>query len=342
MEQEVFMNAQMPSPALFFDVMHGHQKSAAIKAAVDLNLFTAIGEGATSAKSIAEQCKASERGIRILCDFLTIQGFLTKTNSAYALTVDTAFFLDRRSPAYMGSAVDFLVSPVLQQALGELSDAVRQGGTTIQGEGSMEPDHPMWVQFARSMAPMMVFPAEAIASILGASEGKRWKVLDIAAGHGIFGITIAKHNPNAEIVAVDWKNVLTVATENARAAGVQERHHARPGSAFDVDLGTGYDLVLLTNFLHHFDPPTNVKLLRRVHAATAQGGRVATLEFIPNEDRVSPPVGAGFSLTMLATTPRGDAYTFPELERMFREAGFARSELHDLAPSPQGLVVSYR
>ena len=80
------------------------------------------------------------------------------------------------------------------------------------------------------------------------------RVLDIAAGHGLFGIEIAKANPKAEIVALDWENVLTVAKENAAAAGVSDRYQTIVGSAFDVD--RNYDLGLLTNFLHHFDTPT--------------------------------------------------------------------------------------
>ena len=124
-------------------------------------------------------------------------------------------------------------------------------------------------------------------------------MLDIAGGHGIFGITIAKNNPNAEIVAVDWASVLEVAQENAEKAGIAGRFRKIPGSAFEVDFETGYDLVLITNFLHHFDIATNEGLLRKVHAAMAPGGRAVTVEFIPNEDRVSPSTDATFSMMML-------------------------------------------
>jgi hypothetical protein len=98
--------------------------------------------------------------------------------------------------------------------------------------------------------------------------------------------------------------------------------------------------VLLTNFLHHFDPQTCESLLRKVHASLAEGGRAVTLEFVPNEDRISPRIPAAFSMMMLGSTPSGDAYTFPELERMFKNAGFAHSELHQLPASPQQLIIS--
>jgi ubiquinone/menaquinone biosynthesis C-methylase UbiE len=183
-------------------------------------------------------------------------------------------------------------------------------------------------------------PAQMIADILLAGSTAPMKVLDIAAGHGIYGISIAQKNPDARVVAVDWPNVLQVAQENADKFGVADRYERLPGSAFDVDFGSGYEIILLTNFLHHFDPATNETLLRKVRQALKPGGRAATLEFVPNEDRVSPPFPAAFSMMMLGGTPAGDAYTFPELERMLANAGFASTTRHDLLPGPQTLLVS--
>jgi SAM-dependent methyltransferase len=264
----------------------------------------------------------SERGARILCDFLVVGGFLTNDGQEYRLTPDSAAFLDRRSPAYMGGITDFLLSPHITDGFKDVAASVRKGGTVLPEGGSVAPEHPMWVRFARAMAPMMHLPAQLLADLVEVPPGRPTKVLDLAAGHGLFGIAFARRHPDVEVVAQDWPAVLEVAQENARAAGVADRYRTLAGSAFDVEYGTGYDLVLLTNFLHHFDPPTCETLLRKVHAALADGGRAVTLEFVPNPDRVSPPAAAAFSLIMLSTTPAGDAYTFPELEAMFAGAGF--------------------
>ncbi len=192
------------------------------------------------------------------------------------------------------------------------------------------------------MAPLMILPAQMVAELLRFEPNGKTRVLDIAAGHGLFGITLAQRNPNLEITALDWPRVLEVAKQNAGTAGLGGHYHTLPGDAFQVDFGTGYDAVLLTNFLHHFDIPTCENLLRKVAASLKPGGRVATLEFVLNEDRISPPGAADFPLIMLAGTPQGDAYTFAEYESMFANAGFKRSELHDLSPSFQRLVVSYK
>jgi ubiquinone/menaquinone biosynthesis C-methylase UbiE len=330
-----------PSPQLFFETINAYQRTEALKAAIELDLFTAIDNGNNTAASLAKHLGAAERGVRILADYLTMVGFLTKQDSRYALTPDSAMFLSRKSPACLNSAVRFLASPMLTDYFKNLTAVVRKGGT-VAGEGSVEPDHPMWVDFARGMAPMMQLPAQMIAQTLKAEEGKEWKVLDIAAGHGTFGITIAKKNPNAKITAVDWKNVLEVAKENAQKAGVADRYSTIAGSAFDVDFGTGYDVALVTNFLHHFDMATNERFMRKVYAALKPGGRAATLEFVPNEDRVSPPQPAGFALIMLTNTPAGDAFTYSELDQMLRNAGFSKNELHALPPTPQSVVVSVK
>ena len=332
--------AQQPSPQLIFQTINAHQRTEALKAGIELDVFTAIGEGNSTAAEIAKRCKTSEKGMRILCDFLTIIGLLTKQGNSYSLTIDSAAFLDKRSPAYIGGATEFMCSDLLTQGSKHMAEAVRRGGTALDDEGTVGPENPVWVKFARAMAPLMALPAQLIAKLVDPDTNQKLRILDIAAGHGLFGINFATRNNQAEVTALDWKDVLQVAKENAQQAGVADRYRTLEGSAFDVEFGSGYDLILLTNFLHHFDPPTCETLLRKVRAALADGGRAVTLEFIPDEDRVTPPEAAGFSVMMLTTTPSGDAYTFSELERMFANAGFSRSTIYPLPPTIQQVVIS--
>jgi len=325
-----------PNPLLIFDALNSFQRATSLKAAIELDVFTHIGAGVTDAAEIARRANASPKGMRILCDFLTIEGFLTKHGGTYGLTPDTAAFLDKKSPAYLGSIALFLVHPAHVANYLNLTESVRKGGA-INEQGNMGPEAPIWVEFAKWMAPMSAMAAAGMAQIVNL-PGQPMKVLDIAAGPGAYGIEIAKLNPQAEIYGQDWKNVLELSSEHARQAGVGARYHTIPGSAFDVDFGTGYDLILLPNFLHHFDHETNVKLLKRVRAALKPGGRVATVEFVPNEDRISPPQAAGFSMMMLGSTEGGDAYTFKELDAMFRDAGFGESAAQPLGP--QTLILT--
>ena len=334
--------AAAPTPQLFFQTANAYQRSQALKAAIELDLFTAIGGGQNTVDTLAERCGAAARGVRILADYLTIQGFLTKEGARYKLTPDSAVFLDRRSPTYMGGMLGFLHAPKFIDAFQNLTEAVRKGGTVAGEAGTVAPEHPLWVAFARSMIPMMAKPAEEIGIFVRQTHPDVKKVLDIAAGHGLFGIEVGTRCPQAEIVALDWPNVLLVAQELAKKAGIQSRYRTIAGDAFQQNLGLGYDLVLLTNFLHHFSPGACESLLRKIHHALSPGGRVITLEFVPNEDRVTPPPVAEFSLIMLATTPEGDAYTFKEYQRMFAAAGFAWTDLHPVAGSIEQVLVSYK
>jgi ubiquinone/menaquinone biosynthesis C-methylase UbiE len=336
------MTNDTPNLSRVFDAFTAYQRTAALKAAVDLDVFSTIGAKGATAGEIAARSKASPRGVRSLCDRLVADGFLAKEGDRYSLGADAAAFLDRSSPGFVGSALTFLTSPTIMAAFAHLTEAVRRGGTAVPEEGTLAPEHPVWVEFARAMGPMAAMVAEMLANVLAGDGPVRGTVLDIAAGHGHYGIAMARHNPEARIIAQDWPNVLEVAAENAAKAGVADRFAKLPGSAFEVDLGHNHAVVLLTNFLHHFDPPTNEGLLRRVHAALAPGGRAVAAEFVPDENRIEPREAASFSLTMLASTPAGDAYTFSEYQRMFRAAGFADVSLVDLVPSPQRVVIAKR
>src|SRR5687767_7430092 len=172
-------NAQ-PSPMLFFETINAYQRTEALKAAVELDLFAALAEGCETAHQLAERCKATERGMRILCDYLTVIGFLTKREHRYYNTQDSAIFLNRHSPAYVGAAMQFLLSPMLTSGFKEIAAAVRKGGTVIPEDGTVAPENPVWVKFARSMAPLMVMAAQQIAEMIGGDANQKLKVLDVA------------------------------------------------------------------------------------------------------------------------------------------------------------------
>jgi len=329
-----------PSPVPFLEAISAYQKTEAMRAALALDLFSAVAQTQGSTSEVAARCGASERGIRILSDYLVIQGFLSKANGRYALSADSAPFLVKGSPAYLGDAVEFLLSPDLVAGVHDLAACVRRGGTTVSARGTMETQHPVWVKFARVMGPIVGRSAPLVAELGDRKADRPLNVLDIAAGHGLFGIAFAQRNASTRVTAQDWAPVLEVARENARRAGVVDRYRLLPGDAFDADLGTGYDVVLLTNFLHHFDTPTCGRLLGRVVRSLRPGGTAVTLEFVPNEDRVTPPDTAVFALMMLTSTAAGDAYTFSEYQSMFRDAGFSGSTLYPVPESPQSVIVS--
>lgn len=328
------------TPGIVFENMQAIQKTAALRAAIELDIFAAIGKGCHDVASIARHAAASERGTRILCDFLVVMGLLQKLDGRYLHTPSSEAFLDPASPNCLASVARFMSLPALLEPYNHLADIARKGRTVLPGAGTVEPENPVWVEFAQAMAPMMAPIAAPLGAIVLQGRTEAMRVLDIAAGHGLFGIEIAKQNPQAHVTGLDWAPVLRVALDNARKAGVHDRYDMLPGSAFEVDFRGPYDAILLTNFLHHFDVATCVSLLKKVRAALKPGGYAATLEFVPNEDRVSPPTPAGFAMTMLVTTADGDAYTFRELADMHAQAGFAPPTAHPIPMSPHTIVIA--
>ena len=131
--------SQQPTPERFFNAINAYEQTEAMKAAVELEIFTAIAEGNTTAATIAKRCRAAERGVRTLCDFLTIHGFVTKEGARYGLAPDSALCLDRNSPAYLGGAIEFLLTTRLREGHARLTEAVRRGGCAL-GEGTLASD----------------------------------------------------------------------------------------------------------------------------------------------------------------------------------------------------------
>jgi len=333
-------NQPAPSPALLFDTINAYQRTATIKAAIELDVFTALAGAPATAETIATHCHGSPRGIRILCDYLTVLGFLIKSGDQYALTPDSALFLNRKSPAYAGGTLEFLLSNEVKGAFDHFTNAARKGGTAQSTDGTVAPENPVWISFARCMGPLMAPAAVGLADLIAFDQNRPTKVLDISASHGRWGNAFATKNQKAQIVALDWAPVLEVASENARTAGVAGRFSTIAGSAFEVEFGSDYDLVLIPNFLHHFNIADCVRLLKKTWAALRPGGTVAIVEFVPNPDRITPPAAAGFSLIMLATTPEGDAYTFAEYADMLARAGFEPPTMHSLPASMNVALIA--
>jgi hypothetical protein len=182
--------------------------------------------------------------------------------------------------------------------------------------GTMAYEHPVWKDFARSMVPLMIPAAEGSRHVRRAQA--RDEGADLAAGHGFSGLR--SHGTTPMPKSMLWIGPGAGDSPRACWQPAADRWHAIEGSAFEVEFGGDYDVALITNFHHHFSPPTIETIMRKVHGALKPEGLAVTLEFVPNDDRVTPPEAASFSLMMLGTTEEGDAYTFAEYQTMFQNS----------------------
>lgn len=330
--------AERIDPSLFFETMNAYQRTEALKAALDFDLFTALSEGPLGAEELASKISASVKGTRILSDYLCIIGFLEKANECYQLTPSSGVFLVRSSPAYVGGTRQFLASPTIVSGFSNLASAVKKGGTTLPDSGTVSPENPVWVDFAEGMGAMMQLAAKSLAEGCERSCSEPLRVLDIAAGHGEFGFAFASRFPKSTVFALDWAPVLDHTKKRASMRGITGQLQYLAGDAFEIALPNNLDIILIPNFLHHFSENDCIRFLSRLPETLAKNGEVLILEFIPNSDRISPPGSAAFALTMLASTEEGDAYTFEEYKRMLNTAGFTSVDFHKPEAGMEGLI----
>lgn len=320
-----------------YDISLSYQKTAAMKAAIELDIFTNIGNRCLSAEQISDITGASQRGVRILCDFLCAIGLLGKNTNLYNLSAEAKRFLDRTSPNYLGDVIDFLAAPeIVSMIIDDPSSYVIRGGASELTKISQE--SPVWVKFAQAMIPFASVAAKRTIAYIAKKAMQPRRVLDVAAGHGLFGIEVANVIKDALVTAIDWENVLAVARRNADLAGVADRYITMSGDAFDIDWGNNYDLVLLPNILHHFNQDGCVHLLSKAKDSLSVDGSVFVIDIMPNPDRISPPEQAAFAFRMLATTPQGDAHTCAEYETMAKAAGLTLAGTMQLLPTHQSLM----
>jgi len=312
------------------------ERTLALRTAIELDLFTRIGAGAGTVAALARALRSSECGLRILCDYLTVWGYLTKRGTRYSLPLHARLYLCSSSPIYIGAAVKFIASDANVAAFCRLPATVKKGRAVQKGPAD---DNIDWVEFARSMACVARPVAEFAAAALVTGEHPL-HVLDLAAGHGLYGLAIAERNPGAHVFALDSADVLREAAGNARRAGLAKRWHAVPGDAFHTAFGGPYDLIVAGNFAHHLDEAENVRLFRKSLAALKPGGRLALIDVVPHADRVSPAFDAAFALHVLATTAHGGIYTFAVYKRMLRAAGFAKVLHLEAGEFPRWIITA--
>jgi predicted O-methyltransferase YrrM len=301
------------SPAWLMGEFVAYERTFALRTAIELDLFTRIGAGVNTIPALAKATRGSERGLRVLCDNLAVRQHLVKEGNRYRLSLNSRVYLSKDSPAYFGSAIKFLASDAYIESFSDLLHSVKRG----RGRSSKT----NWPDFARCMSPLAQHVAEFMAEAMNVDSAGPIRILDVAAGHGLYGLALAARNPEAEVYALDAPQVLRVAAKNARKAGVSKRFHRIPGDAFEVDFGGPYDLVITGNIAHHLEPGANIELFRKCRAALKPKGKLVLLDFVVNDDRVSPPAEAGFAIHLFATGSC-DVYTFQEYQGMLRAAGF--------------------
>ena len=328
----------MPDPGPIMQAMSAFWVSGAFRGAIDLDLFTHVARGADTAEKLAQATGATLRGVRAIADAMVSLGLLNKENGRYANPPLTEMFCRSDRPTFFAGFSRFITDGHFAEAFGRVAEAARNGRSVLDKDAE-SPENPLWVTFAETSMPMAMGSSIPLPDILG-SRRPGLRILDVAAGSGGYGISLAQASPGSKLTFLDWGNVAAVAKRHADLLGVGDRATILAGSALDLDWGGPYDVVVMGNFLHHFDEATCVGIVKKARKALAPGGAFATCEFVADEERKEPGMPLLFSVAMLVWTNGGKAYTFTELQRILRDGGFTQVTHHTLGANPSSWIVA--
>jgi C-methyltransferase len=334
------MNQEMQGPAQILQMLQGAQVTAIVNTGIELGVFGALASGTLSEKDLGAKIGCPPRSTRILADALAVLGLLKKESAGYALTPLASEWLVPTKPTYVGDVTGIFCNPMMMNSLSTLPQAVKNDGSVLT-EHAETPKHPFWEAFAKSSAAIAVPAAGVLDGLLTGwiADKPKVKILDVAAGSGIYGFTLAKKHANVELTALDWPNVLPQTREWQKRMGVDaNRVKYIEGNLFEVSFGGPYDVVLLSHVYHHFDPKTCQDLTRKVHGAVAPGGRVVVQDMMV--DGLTNPGAVLFSVTMLNWTKKGEAYGVADYTRWLTEGGFKKPSVHSSAGMPSAFLIA--
>jgi (2Fe-2S) ferredoxin/SAM-dependent methyltransferase len=313
-------------------LVRGFQESRIVLTGLELDVFTAVGAGA-SAETVARACEVDPRGMTVLLNALTALGLLAKKDGVFENTPLTARFLAAGSKDDARDALKHNLS--LWQRWSTLTGAVRAGHAVLTGETRERGD--AWtIPFIAAMHRNAAMRAPLVVEAVGAGGVKR--MLDVGGGSGAYSIAFARANPALEAEVFDLPTVVPIAQRHVDEAGVQSRVRTRTGDLRSDPFGTGYDLVLVSAICHMLGPEANRDLFARIRKALVPGGRVVVQDFIVDDSGTAPAHAALFAVNMLVGTEAGSTYSEAEYRHWLQGAGFTTVRLVKL-PGPSDLVI---
>jgi precorrin-6B methylase 2 len=330
------------TPDRIMQMAWGYAAPLMIEAGVRHGIFDLLAKAPKTAAETARATATSERGVRAVMNALAGLGLLTRdAEGRFSLAPDSEAFLVSGKPGYMGGLFRHGSTRHIPRWL-NLTEIVKQGGPPAGGLNREEIGTEFFHEFVEDLFPLSYMPAKTLAKALAISETQvPMKVLDIAAGSGVWGIALAQESPRVSVTAVDWPGVIEVTRKMAARFGVDKQFTFVAGDIGTADFGPGHNVATLGHILHGEGEERSRLLLRRVYEAMAPGGTIAIQDFLVEPDRSGPPRALIFAVNMLVGTDHGDTYSFDEIAGWLREAGFRNPRLLD-APGPSPLVLADR
>ncbi|MGA8069855.1 MAG: methyltransferase [Terriglobales bacterium] len=315
-------------------MIRGYMPSRCLLTALELDIFTAVGEGA-KADEIGKRIHANARAVEMLLNALAALGLLSKSGDVFENTPESARFFAESSKDNHRHGLLHLAN--IWHQWSTLTHAVRSGTRTpVEPDNDREAAADRTRNFITAMQRHAKDRAPLVVKTVGTDAVRR--ILDLGGGSGAYSIAFAKAYPSVHCEILDVPEVVPLAAEYVNQAGVSAQVSLRPGNMLQDDLGSGYDVIMLNAICHMFSEAQNQELLRRAYHALRPNGRIVVQDFLLNADKASPQHAALFSLNMLVNTDAGASYSEAEYTRWMKAAGFIAVSRINL-PGPSDLML---
>lgn len=331
-------NTETPpvTPERIMQLSWGYAPPLILEAAIRHRVFDILEEGPKPLPELSRATSTSARGLAAIVDALVGLQFLAKDSEGrFSLTPESSTFLVSTKPGFQGALLRHcsrIIPPWLQ-----LSDIVATGRPALavnqQGEGTA-----FFKELVPDILPLSYPAAQILAQHLNVS-GRSARVLDIAAGSGVWGIAFAQASQQARVTALDWPDMIPITRRVVHQFGVGDQFSYIEGDLLEADFGASYNVATLGHILHSEGEERSRKLLAKVSAALDSGGVIAIAEFLVNQERTAPPGSLLFAVNMLVNTDRGNTFSFEEISRWLEEAGFVQARTLE-APGPSPLILA--
>jgi SAM-dependent methyltransferase len=310
-----------------------------IGAAVNSKVFDALEGDAKTIEQVSRETGASERGLRAIMNALVGLQLLKKDRRGkYSLTPESEAFLVSNKPGTLAGFFAMVGTHLVPDWL-HLSEAVRTGvPPKAVNQEATGPE--FFSVLVENIIPMSYPAAAALGRGLKLEKtGRPVRVLDIAAGSGIWGIALAQQSPLVRVTAQDWAGMIPITKRITQKFGVADRFTYVEGDVLEADFGNDHDVATLGHILHTEGEDRSRKLLKKIFDALKPGGTIAIGEWLVKDDRTGPLNGLIFAVNMLVHSERGDTFSFNEIKGWLEDAGFKKVRKLE-APGPSPLVLA--
>ena len=326
------------TPERILQFAWGYVPPLVLEAAIRHRVFDVLDNGPKTLSEVSEATGASERGLAAIMNVLVGMNFLAKEQDRFSLMPESSAFLVSTKPGFQGGLIRHTSEQLLPKwlhlneivATGQPAAAVNQEKTGAD----------FFQNFVNDIFPLSYPAAQTLSQhFLANGAGRAVRVLDLAAGSGVWGIAMAQGAEKVSVTAVDWPEVIPVTQKTVGRFGLAERFSFIAGDLLEVDFGRDHTIATLGHILHSEGEERSRKLLKKTYDALAPGGTIAIAEFLVNADRTGPVNGLIFAVNMLVNTDTGNTYSLEEISSWLEEAGFTNVRTLE-APGPSPLVLA--